>query len=70
MRDEELANKDKEALLVEIRRVHKASHDHYGSCKVNQEGIRCGRHRVTRLMRENNIVGLKAIRFNNHYFNI
>ena len=63
---------DNEALLVEIKRIHQASHERYGypriHARLNQEGIRCGKHRVARIMRQNNIIGLKAKRFRNHKY--
>lgn len=59
-----------EALLVEVKRVHKESQERYGYPRVhaalNRQGIRCGRHRVARIMRENGILGRKARRFKNH----
>lgn len=59
-----------EALLVEIRRIHKASEERYGYPHVHaalkREGIVCGRHRVARIMRQNGIAGKKARRFKNH----
>jgi transposase InsO family protein len=43
-------------LLVEIRSIHRASKRRYGSLRVHEElkaqGIRCGRKRFERLMRE------------------
>lgn len=58
------------ALLTEIKRVHKDSHEAYGypriHAKLNQEGIRCGKHRVARLMRENDIKGKKFRRYRKH----
>ena len=46
-------------LLNEIRRIHRASGDTYGSPRVfkglRAQGYRCGRHRVAKLMRENGI---------------
>lgn len=46
-------------LLGEIRRVHERSRRTYGSPRIvdelNEAGIRCGRHRVARLMRQQGI---------------
>ena len=57
-------------LLNEIKRVHNESHEAYGyprvHAKLNQEGIRCGKHRVARLMRENDIKGKKFRRYRKH----
>jgi len=59
-----------EDLLIEIRRVHFQSRECYGyprvHAKLNQEGIACGRHRVARLMRENDIKGKKFRRYKKH----
>ena len=61
---------DNEKLLVEIRRVHQESRECYGylrvHAKLNQEGITCGKHRVARLMRENDIQGKKYRRYRKH----
>jgi transposase InsO family protein len=58
------------ALLVEIKRVHQESHECYGyprvHAKLNQEGVVCGRHRVARLMRDNDIKGKKFRRYRKH----
>lgn len=46
-------------LLLEIKRVHKDSRETYGirriTAQLNKDGIACGRNKVKRLMRENNI---------------
>ena len=46
-------------LLDEIRRIHRASGQTYGSPRIwevlRTQGYRCGRHRVARLMRANGI---------------
>jgi len=59
-----------EKLLVEIQRIHNESRCTYGYPRVHQalrqQGVVCGKHRVARLMRENGIVGKKAIRFKYH----
>ena len=59
-----------EALLKEIRQIHEESHGCYGYPRVHaalrQKGILCGRHRVAKIMRENNIIGKKAIKFKKH----
>lgn len=51
--------KANERLLEEIRTVHAASRETYGSPRVFQElkakGIKCGRHRVARLMAKSGI---------------
>lgn len=54
-------------LLVEIRAAHKASRRTYGSPRVHRDlraqGLGIGRHRVARLMRENDLRGRRRRRF-------
>jgi transposase InsO family protein len=54
-------------LVIEIELSHKASDRTYGSPRVHEDlqeqGIRCGRKRVARLMRENGIRAKQARRF-------
>jgi putative transposase len=54
-------------LRLEIRAVHRASHRRYGAPKVHAElqaqGVRCGRHRVARLMRADGLRATRARRF-------
>lgn len=51
------ANRD---LLLHIRRFYERSHQTYGSPRITRDlqvaGIRCGKHRVARLMRKGGIV--------------
>ena len=53
--------------MIEIELSHKASDRTYGSPRVHEDlqeqGIRCGRKRVARLMRENGIRAKQARRF-------
>lgn len=46
-------------LAIEIKRIHKDSYCTYGArrikAKLNSEGINCGKNKVSRLMKENNI---------------
>ena len=48
-----LRDKENQALVDEIKRIHKQSRESYGSLKVwqalNQQGFPCGKHRVARL---------------------
>jgi putative transposase len=57
---------DKE-LLERIRTIHRASRDLYGSPRIHdalvEQGIRCSRKRVARLMREHRIRAKTARRF-------
>ena len=57
-------------LLVEIRAIHRATRQSYGSPRITddlkEKEIPCGRHRVARLMRENEIVGKQAKKFKPH----
>jgi putative transposase len=52
-----------ERLLVEIRAIHAASRQTYGSPRIHadlhKQGIRCSRNRVARLMRQSGIAGLR-----------
>jgi putative transposase len=54
-------------LRVEIRAIHRASQARYGSPRVHAElqaqGVRCGRKRVERLMREEGLQAKKKRRF-------
>jgi len=56
-----------QSLLVDIQRVHEQSRQNYGADKaweaLNRSGISCGRHRVARLRRENDIVAKRRRRF-------
>jgi len=57
-----------EQLLEEIRTIHEASHETYGSPRIHYElsrvkGIRCGKHRIARLMRKAGIMGRVRRRF-------
>jgi transposase InsO family protein len=53
-------------LLEQIRQVHQASRQTYGSPRVhaelNAQGVSCGRHRVARLMRQEQLRGQRAVR--------
>lgn len=48
-------------LQLEIRAIHRESHERYGAPKIHAElkaqGIACGRHRVARLMRADQLRG-------------
>lgn len=54
-------------LLADIRRVHKGKRRIYGSPRIHdqfqKEGIRCGRKRIERLMRENGIRAKQGKKF-------
>lgn len=54
-------------LRVEIRAIHRASKRRYGSPRVHEalkaQGIRCGRKRVARLMREDGLQAKRRTRF-------
>jgi transposase InsO family protein len=49
-------------LLERIQRMHQRSHNSYGSPRVHRalrgEGVRCGRKRIARLMRQEGLVGV------------
>ena len=54
-------------LLERIKKIHKASRETYGSPRVakalNNGGIKCGKNRVAKLMRENNITAKTKRKF-------
>jgi len=54
-------------LLMHIKDVFAESRETYGSCRIQveltEQGIRCGRNRVARLMREHNLVPKTIRRF-------
>jgi transposase InsO family protein len=53
--------------VVEIRAIHRATRQSYGSPRIADElremNISCGRHRVARIMRENEIVGKQTKKY-------
>lgn len=59
--------KDNEKILMEIRQSHKNSHKAYGSPRITLDlkanGIKCGKHRVARLMKKNGITGKAKKKF-------
>ncbi len=60
--------RDNAELLQQIRQIHAQSRNLYGSLRItaelNEQGLRCGKHRVARLMRRNSIRGeVKKRRF-------
>lgn len=59
---------DDALLTVQIEAIHRASHRRYGSPRVHEElrqaqGVRCGRKRVARLMRQRGLVAWRRRRF-------
>jgi transposase InsO family protein len=60
----EMAN---QALMTEIRAIHKESRETYGSPRIyhalRKRGIRCGEHRVARLMRQHQLCAKQTRRF-------
>ena len=59
-----------EALLHKIVGIHQSSRETYGYPRVHatlrRQGESCGRHRVARLMRDNNIMAKMSRRFRKH----
>ena len=66
-RGKSLRDQENETLIKEIRRIHQESHLTYGSPRITyalrQQGIRCTRKRIARLMRKNGIVSKTRKRF-------
>ena len=66
-RGKSLRDQQNETLLERIRLIHQESHQTYGSPRIrdalSQQGIRCNRKRIARLMRENGIVPKTRKRF-------
>jgi len=60
-------NREEVELLIHIKASHKESKETYGSPRVHQDllamGVRCGRHRVARIMRKHAIRALYKERF-------
>lgn len=58
-RPESKRKKDDKKLLKEIKRIHKESHQTYGfrrvKAQLDRDKIKCGKNRVRRIMRQNNI---------------
>ena len=66
-REPSYRRREDERLLVEVRAIHRASRRCYGSPRVHGElrarGVRCGRKRVERLMREDALRAKKRRKF-------
>ncbi len=71
--------KDNALLAIEIKRVHKQSSETYGARRITaqlkKDGVTCGKNRVSRLMKENNISSklkrkYKATTYSEHNFNV
>jgi putative transposase len=66
-RPESLRKKENRRLVVEIRAAHQKSRKTYGSPRIHAElksqGISCGKHRVSRLMRQHGIVSKHKRKF-------
>jgi transposase InsO family protein len=60
-------DRDDQRLAEHIRRIHEESFEAYGAIKIAralaQEGIRCGRHRVARIKREQHLETRRHRRF-------
>ena len=69
-REPSISQLSNEQLLQEIQNIHRESQGRYGYPRVHaalrRKGIECGRHRVARIMRENGLVGKKAMKFKRH----
>jgi putative transposase len=66
-RGKSLRDQENEIVLKQIRRIHQESHQTYGSPRIRsalrQQGIRCSRKRIARLMRKHGIVSKMRKRF-------
>lgn len=66
-RSESQRTQDDRQLIEAIRRIHAASGGVYGAPRIHaelkEEGYRCGRHRVARLMRQAGLIGCPPRRF-------
>jgi len=66
-RPESRRSREDRRLLTEIRAIHRQSRRRYGSPRVHHElrgrGVRCGRHRVARLMRQDGLEGTYRRKF-------
>ncbi len=66
MRRRERAKKD-EALIIRIEQIHRESLSTYGEPRIRAslraEGIRCGKNRIARIMRQAGISGVNRKRY-------
>ena len=66
-RPESPRNRENRRLLVEIKAAHQKSRKTYGSPRIHAElksqGLSCGKHRVSRLMRQHGIVSKHKRKF-------
>ena len=66
-RPESTRSREDRRLRTKIRTFHKRSRGTYGSVRIHvdlrEDGETCGRHRVSRLMREDGLFGKKARQF-------
>ncbi len=66
-RPESPRNRESRRLLVEIKAAHQKSRKTYGSPRIHAElksqGLSCGKHRVSRLMRQHGIVSKHKRKF-------
>ncbi|WP_242651712.1 IS3-like element ISCce3 family transposase [Ruminiclostridium cellulolyticum] len=66
-RPESLRKKRNVELLEKIRNIHKVSRETYGSPRITKalknEGINCGKNRIAKLMKENNITAKTRKKF-------
>ena len=66
-RPESCRSREDRRLLTKIRASHERSRSTYGAQRIHadlrEDGERCGRHRVARLMREDGLVARKARQF-------
>jgi putative transposase len=78
-REKSTRKREDDILAIEIKRVHKESGGTYGirriKAQLDKDGIHCGKNRVSRLMKENNVESrlkrkFKATTYSDHNFSV
>lgn len=78
-REQSNRKREDDILSIEIKRVHKESGCIYGvrriKAQLDKEGIRCGKNRISRLMKQNNVESrlkrkFKATTYSDHNFKV
>lgn len=78
-REQSNRKREDDILSIEIKRVHQESGCTYGvrriKAQLDKDGIRCGKNRISRLMKENNVESrlkrkFKATTYSDHNFKV